>query len=339
MRIAIAHPENVAQIRSLIELGAEYEIAWTSEDGLETVSHCVMDPPDLLLMNLIMPGIDGVEVTRRVMTHAPCAILLMANSVQTNAAQIFEAMGYGAKDVILQPLSGYGEIAEATRHALFKKLRTLYRLTLQVPTAAPKITDATAPTNALKYLSAPCNLIVIGSSTGGPGALSVVLSDLPENLSAALVIVQHLDKEFSFDLALWLNAQTRLPVQLAHQNGFPQPGKVYVASSNDHLILDSQGCFAYTPQPRTTHYRPSVDVFFDSVAAHWRTPGLAILLTGMGRDGAKGLANLRQAGWHTIAQNEASCAVYGMPKAAKEINAAVEILPLPQIAERIMRRC
>jgi two-component system response regulator WspF len=155
-------------------------------------------------------------------------------------------------------------------------------------------------------------------------------------LNAVIIIVQHVDEEFSSGLAEWLDAQTPLCVRLATRGSHLIPGNVYVAGTNDHLILTSHLTFAYTPEPRELPYRPSVDVLFKSVAKHWPGKGGAILLTGMGRDGAEGLAVLRKTGWHTIAQDETTSVVYGMPKAAKELGAAVEILPLEKIAQAIV---
>jgi len=179
---------------------------------------------------------------------------------------------------------------------------------------------------------------VIGSSTGGPKTLLKVLAPLPENLGAAIIVVQHLDEEFSPGLADWLNTQTALRVRIAPRGARPEKGIVDVAGTNDHLILTRGLTFAYTPEPRNNPYRPSVDVFFKSVAEHWPDTGCAILLTGMGRDGAVELANLRRLGWYTIAQDQATSVVYGMPKAAKELDAAVEILPIEEISPAILKR-
>jgi two-component system response regulator WspF len=180
-------------------------------------------------------------------------------------------------------------------------------------------------------------LVVIGSSTGGPKTLVQVLSRLPKNLKAAIVIVQHLDQEFSGGLAEWLNIQTPLQVRVAARGARPEQGIVDVAGTNDHLILTAGLTFAYTPEPQRNPYRPSVDVFFKSVAKYWPDKGCAVLLTGMGRDGAAELANLRKLGWHTITQDKTTSVVYGMPKAAKELNAAVEILPVEKISSAMVR--
>ena len=155
-------------------------------------------------------------------------------------------------------------------------------------------------------------------------------------LPAGVVIVQHVDGEFSLSLANWLDAQTSLKVLLASPGRQPLPATVFLAGSNDHLIITEELALVYTAEPKGAPYRPSIDLFFESVARHWPEKGIAILLTGMGRDGAKGLAVLRNAGWYTIAQDEASSVVYGMPKAAKELGAAVDILPISLIAPAIL---
>jgi len=149
-------------------------------------------------------------------------------------------------------------------------------------------------------------------------------------------VVQHIDRGFVAGLAEWLAGFTPLPVRLAEEGERITPGVIHIAVSGNHLVLRPDRCFAYTPEPRDNPFRPSVDVFFASVAAHWPRPSVAVLLTGMGRDGADGLLALRRRRWHTIAQDESTSTVYGMPKAAAEAGAAVEVLPLPRIAAAIL---
>jgi two-component system response regulator WspF len=180
-------------------------------------------------------------------------------------------------------------------------------------------------------------LVAIGSSTGGPKALATILSKLPSNLNAAIVIVQHVDGHFSSGFADWLNQQIPLPVRLAVPGDYLQKGTVLVAGTNDHLYLNPDLTLCYTKNPIDYPYRPSVNVFFNSLAQHWKKKGTGILLTGMGKDGAEGLNALRLQGWHTIAQNQESCIVYGMPKAAVELNAAVQVLSLENISIYIQK--
>ena len=180
--------------------------------------------------------------------------------------------------------------------------------------------------------------MLLGASTGGPEALSTVLSEFPANFPAAVLISQHIAADFAPGLVQQLASRCRLPVRAAETGDIPTAGTVYVAASNDHLELGSSRSLQYTPKPLHHPYRPSVDVLFASAASRSPRLGVGALLTGMGRDGADGLLRLRTAGWHTIAQDEATSIVYGMPKAAAEKRAAVEVLPLEYIGENIVAR-
>jgi two-component system response regulator WspF len=180
-------------------------------------------------------------------------------------------------------------------------------------------------------------LVVLGASTGGPAALADILSRLPAVVNAGIVIIQHIGKEFSHELALWLGSNCRLQVKVATPGCRPEAGVVWLAGTNEHLVLTKHGTLEYRVEPAGCFYRPSVDVFFKSVAAHWSPQGVAILLTGMGRDGGEGLLALRRCGWRTIAQDKATSVVYGMPRAAAELGAAERILPLGEIADALMR--
>lgn len=180
-------------------------------------------------------------------------------------------------------------------------------------------------------------MVVMGASTGGPQALAEILGGLPERLEAAIVIVQHVDAAFAPGLGHWLSEQARRPVIMIEEGHRPAAGEVLLTVTDDHLILDHDRRLRYSPEPRSACYRPSVDVFFQSVARNWPRPGVAALLTGMFHDGAQGMLALRRRGWRTIAQDESSSVVWGMPRAAIELGAADEVLHLDQIAEGIVR--
>ncbi len=332
MRIAIADNsmQRVEMLRRIILSVPENKIAWIAGNGSEAVDLSLRDNPDLILMELRLPGLDGVEATRRIMERSPCPILLVTASVDGNTAGIFRAMGYGALDVIHTPAGGNGNAAQESAVALLKKITAIGRLK-QKP-----LLNKGRPGMLPIPLHVP-PLIVIGSSTGGPKALAELLGGLPGTLPACIVIVQHGDTEFSLNLANWLDSQTPLKVLLASSGRVPLPATVFLAGSSDHLVVTRELSLVYTAEPEGLPYRPSVDLFFESVARHWPEQGVAVLLTGMGRDGARGLAALRAAGWHTIAQDEATSAVYGMPKAARELGAAVEILPIGAMASSILQ--
>jgi len=333
VRIAIVN--NMALIveflRQIIVKAGGNEVVWVAQDGAEAVEKCAADTPDLILMDLSMPVMDGVEATRRIMTKSPCPILVVTATMDGSTAKVFEAMGHGALDAINTPIMGNEAAAQQSRNALLKRIKTIGKLSRQSAISSHQPLIRSVIPKDLPPL------IVIGSSTGGPKALSEVLSRLPGDLRAAIIVVQHVGGEFSEGLADWLNVQTDLNVRLASDGRRPELSTVFLAARNEHLIFTPELSLTYTGKPSNTPFRPSVDVFFKSVVDRWPLKGVAVLLTGMGRDGAEGLAALRRAGWHTIAQDEASSVVYGMPKAAKELGAAVDILPIEDVAPAILR--
>ena len=377
MRIAIVNDTAIAieALRRVLLTVSGYEVAWIARDGAEAVARCVKDTPDLILMDLVMPIMDGVEATRQIMSNTPCLILIVTASVGQNAGKVFEAMGHGALDAADLPVLGTQENAHSSQ-ALLNKIATLSKLIGKTPyrsTPVPETTFNKLSTSKLKTpfgstqreqnsplkiqnstlntqsstlipsLDRPqpnslTPLIAIGSSTGGPKALAAILSLLPSDFGAAIAIVQHVDQQFSAGLVDWLNQQTPLTVKLAKAGDRLTKSTVLVAGTNDHLSLRADHTLHYIKEPADYPYRPSVDVFFKSLAQHWSRKDIAVLLTGMGQDGAEGLSLLRSQGWHTITQDKASCAVYGMPKAAVALNAAVEILPPEKIATTLIQR-
>lgn len=330
MKIGIVNDVAMAAeaLRRALALAPEHEIIWTARDGNEAVEMCARRTPDLVLMDLVMPGMNGVEATRRIMAATPCMILIVTYSVHSNAAQVFEAMGYGALDAVNTPALGSGDITGGAT-PLLAKIAALGKL-LRPGREYQGVVETTRP--AIKWNK---SLVAIGASAGGPAAVAIVLAALPKDLQASLVVVQHVDARFAEGMADWLGQQSNLPVRLAKEDDRLIPGTVLIAGTGDHLTLKSPERLGYTAAPLDYAYRPSVDVMFHSVGRLWAGAAIGVLLTGMGNDGARGLKALRLKGHHTIAQDQATSAVYGMPKAAAMANAAVEILPVGSIAPRI----
>lgn len=331
MRIAIVNDvmPAVEAIRRVLVTGAGHQLAWVASNGAEAVALCADDRPDLILMDLIMPGMDGVEATRRIMVATPCAIVVVTAGVDDRAAKVFEALSAGALDAVNTPVLGSSG-AEAEGRALRAKVDTIGRLLK----AHPIDGRVRLPGRPPRHLDGE-HLVAIGASAGGPAALAGVLARLPSDFPAAVVIVQHVDAQFAASLAQWLDAQTALEVRLAQEGDRPKPGAVLLAGRPDHLVLRPSGRLAYSPTPADCPFRPSVDVFFKSVDRYWAGAVTGVVLTGMGRDGAEGLQALQRSGHNTIAQDQASSAVYGMPRAAAELGAAAEILPLHRIGPRL----
>lgn len=331
MRVAIVNDLAIAReiLRRLLATAPGYTVAWMAADGAEAVRNAAADRPDAILMDLIMPVMDGVEATRRIMAQSPCPILLVTSSVSGNYDRVYEAMGCGGLDAVNTPKIGpNGALLEGdailTRLAKLQRAKAFTAPSTLIEPVAVQAGKWTKPT-----------LLAVGASTGGPEALHRLLSGLPPDFPAPIILVQHIAREYAGNLAHWLHTQTGMRVEAAKQGEMPMPATAYLAVSNDHLILRGDGTFGYIAEPSEYPYRPSVNVFFESLKLHWRSKGMAVLLTGMGSDGASGLLRLRNDGWRTIAQDEASSVVYGMPRAAKEMNAAEEVLALGAIAPRV----
>lgn len=335
MRIAIVNDMVIAieAMRRVLLSVADYQVVWIAKNGAEAIAKCIQDTPDLILMDLFMPVMDGVEATQQIMQKAPCAILVVTADMKQSAAKVFEAMSYGALDVVNTPILGSSGDPEMTQ-ALLRKISTIEKLICK--SAHPSTMIRTTPTRSfMPSVSTAPDLIAIGASTGGPKALATILAPLPASFDAAILIVQHIDAQFAEGLIDWLNDQTALTVKKAMTGDRLTIGTAFVACTDDHLAMQSNRTLAYVKEPLYYPYRPSVNVLFKSLAQYWRPPGTAILLTGMGRDGAEGLSLLQQQGWYTIAQDEASSVVYGMPKAAIELHAASEVWTPTEIARHL----
>ncbi|AMO99887.1 cheB methylesterase family protein [Collimonas arenae] len=339
MKIGIVNdaPIAIEALRRALAQRKEHEIIWIAEDGQRATELCAWQLPDLVLMDLLMPVMDGVAATRYIMTHTPCPILVVTGDVGANVSAVYEAMAYGALDAIDTPTALVKHPRNGA-NSLLAKIDSIEKLINQRQTPTDN-SSATNPAN--KYAMPPQTanskyLVAIGASAGGPAALATLLSQLPADFPAALVVVQHVDAQFAAGMADWLSSQIKLPVQLAQAGDSPTPGCVLLAGTNDHLRLTRPFQLGYTEQPSGYPYRPSIDVFFQSVVELWAGKAVGILLTGMGRDGALGLKAMRDKGYYTIAQDQESSAVYGMPKAAALLNAADVILPINQISEKLL---
>lgn len=334
MKLAIVNDSKMAVeiLRRIVTGLADFTLAWVAYSGEEALDLYAKTKPDIVLMDLIMPGIDGAETTRRIMSTAPCVILVVTATTAGNRDQVFEAMGHGALDAVNTPVMTRGHEIEGAQQ-LIQKLRTVARLALK--DRVPKAPHAPARGTSRITDTSSLPIVAIGASTGGPQALADILSQLPSDFPAAVMVVQHVDEQFAPGLAAWLQHHSLLPVALARQDEPLAPGAVWIANGREHLTYNA-GIALYTPVPRRSVHTPSVDVLFASLALPHLAPRVGVLLTGMGSDGADGLLAMRNAGAFTIAQDEATSVVYGMPRAAARLNAATEILPLSAIARRVV---
>lgn len=316
MNVGLAHhdPGVRANLRCHIADVAGARVLWESADGEEALTRNARQPVHLLLLELGAGEDEAVAIIRRLRTASTTAVLLVTDDIAAHAAQVFQAIGCGAADVLELPR------AAATLVAKLRSVAALLGL-VHVPE---------------RRVGVP--LVAIGASAGGPAALATILHALPAALAGAFVIVQHIDAGFAAGMAEWLGQSAALEVRLARDGESPAAGVALLAGVRDHhLVLDPRQRLRYQDEPSQLGDRPSIDELFDSIARHWQRPAIGVLLTGMGRDGARGLRALRDRGHHTIAQDAASSAIYGMPKAAVGLNAAVEVMPLADIAQRLQQ--
>jgi len=333
-------------LRRLVRDTPGFEVAWTALDGESAIQQYRDHPVDIVLMDLIMPGLDGAQTTEAMMKIRPCAILVVTATVTGNRELVYAAMGKGALDAVKTPDAGTPEGAAELR----RKLTTVSRLVKNAASPSSQALPSgpfsrTSPSAVRRAATAdPAEhapaLIGIGASTGGPQAIATILHRLPADFNAAIVIVQHLDRQFIPGLQRWLQRESKLPIRLAAEDDILHRAGVWLVDSENHLTVRASAGgvlrLHYTDQPLDVPNRPSVDIFMDSLAQLRGIHRCGVLLTGMGADGAAGLLALRHAGAPTYAQDPASCVVYGMPGVALKLGAVDQPTVLTDIAPHLL---
>jgi two-component system chemotaxis response regulator CheB len=286
-----------------------------------------------------MPVMDGLEFTREVMANYPRPILVVSVSVEPGSPNIFRLLEAGAVDIYAKPR----DILSGDMNKLANELASKIRILAGVRVFRRTNNALGAPVSKLSPKPAvmprpqiPVRIVVIGASTGGPQALHNILVHLSAAFPVPIVCVQHIGSTFLSEMVAWLAEVSPLPVRKATQGESPQPGIIYFAPEDTHLELGKKGCFELTLAQTYDGHRPSVTVTMRAAAGCFGAGTLGVLLTGMGRDGADGMASIAAAGGITIAQDEASSVIYGMPKVAVELGAVQHILPLEQIAPALI---
>jgi two-component system chemotaxis response regulator CheB len=316
---------------------AGIEVVGEAEDGGRAIELCATLRPDVVTMDMILPVMTGLAATEYIMAHCPTPILVVSSSI--NRGELFktyDALAAGAVDVLEKPRGDEPE-GSWERHfiatvRLVARIRVITHLRGRLGGSGPlKLRERSSDAEVLPT-GQPCRLIAIGASTGGPGAIVEVLRGLSPQMKAPVLLVLHINEPFGAAFADWLDAQTSRRVAFA-RDGEPVAalaGRVALAPPGRHLMLRNGRTFL-TQEPERHSCRPSVDVLFESVASAFGVAAAGCLLTGMGRDGAAGLLAMRRAGGSTIAQDEATSVVYGMPREAALIGAAMQVLPIRDI--------
>jgi len=319
-----------AVVRDLLARDPGIQVVAEVGDGQAAVEQTARLKPDLVIMDVMMPVMDGIEAVAQIMASAPTPILMLSASTDpTDSRSAFSAIRLGALDVMAKPAGVTTDAFSQLADRLIAKVRSLSRIRVMHhfrPTRQPVPQVAVVP-------GGPRRILAIGTSTGGPKAVMQLLKELPVSFGAAVLIVQHIADGFAAGFADWLDREVPLPVALAREGELPPPGRVLVAPNGAHLTVNGGGRVVLRQSPPLHNCRPAVDALFLSLAEAGRgTETVGVVLTGMGTDGAAGLKALHGQGAFTVAQDQASCAVFGMPKAAIDRGAVDQVLPLAAIA-------
>jgi two-component system chemotaxis response regulator CheB len=317
---------------------SDLEVVGTAPDPYVARDKILALRPDVLTLDIEMPRMDGLTFLKKLMHFHPLPVIIISSLAQTSCLAALQALELGAVEVLAKPGGPYsvGEL----RHNLAHKVRAAAAARIRPPelAGAPCHPKPSLPARLAAPALPPGTVLAIGASTGGTEAIANVLKRLPQRCPG-IVIAQHIPAQFSRAFAKRLNDLCAMDVKEAEDGDTLRSGLALIAPGDFHMLLRKSGGRYYVSVktgPRVCYQRPSVDVLFSSVAEAAGAGAVGVLLTGMGNDGAQGLLKMRRAGAHTIAQNEDTCVVYGMPREAVELGAAEQVLPLPAIAEAML---
>jgi two-component system chemotaxis response regulator CheB len=329
-------PVTLVILRRILNSSAQIEVVGEARTGLDALELIPKVQPDVICTDLHMPKMDGLEFTSEVMALYPRPILVISSWVQEeDSPHVFQLLEAGALDIFPKPSAGLSMEDKLLNQELMNKIQILSGVKV-----FKKKRKSSFPIKSLDAYSAKSYLkpeiIAIGASTGGPQAINELLAQLPSNFSIPVICIQHICLGFLQGFLDWLASSCRLPIKIAQPGNLPKPGTIYFPPEQQHLELDDKGRFICSDSQPLEGHRPSVTVTFKSVAKFYGRATVGILLTGMGRDGAEGMQCIAQAGGLTIAQDEATSVIFGMPKEAIDLGAAKLVLPIQAIAPRLL---
>ncbi|MDD2852859.1 MAG: chemotaxis response regulator protein-glutamate methylesterase [Desulfuromonadaceae bacterium] len=337
-------------IRSVLSKDPSFDIVGTAADGMEGVEKAIALKPDLITMDVEMPRMDGIAALKQIMAKAPTKVIMVSTLTNEGARSTFEALDAGALDYIPKNVTDSSDAQNIFRQELMRKIKEAVASRIRRPSGiVPGVVRPTTPVaaatqrpTASKFAGKKIQYVGIGASTGGPVALQEVLSRIPVNFPYGVMVGIHMPKAFTGPYADRLNAKCSMSIREAVDGDVLKPGVALIAPGGVHTTLVRQGSNLVVRIKPTSDfpqyvYIPSVDLLISSMAEATNGAMLGVILTGMGSDGFKGMQLLKQKGGVTIAQNEATSTIYGMPKACVDGGVADEVLPLEQIGFEISK--
>lgn len=342
IRVLVVDDSPVTQrlYRGLIQTDARLELVGTASNGKQAIAEVLRLKPDVVSMDIEMPELNGLEATRQIMQHYPLPILIVSSLYNTQEAELaMQVLAAGAVGIINKPNGPGHPNFEKDARKYLQMLKVLSEVKVVKRTRTTSTDTSKASESGTQVLRSAekgsFELLVIGASAGGPDALKQLLGTLSSNIPVPVLLVQHIDQYFAEGYCKWLSTFTTLPVQMITEETNLLPGHIYLPAPDKHLKVSTKGKALADHSEFHNGNRPSVGLLFNSALMVYGHRVLAVILSGMGSDGSSELLNLRKAGAYTIAQNEESCLVYGMPGEAVKLGAAIKVLSPKEIANEI----
>ena len=332
-------------IKDILSSDPQIEVIGVAGDPFIAVERIREEVPDVITLDVEMPRMDGITFLQKIMSQHPIPVVMCSSLTENGSETTFKAMEYGAVDIVQKPRLGVKQFLEESRIILCDAVKAAAKvkprhISTKPFHVAPKLTaDAViAKPTSRAMVQTTEKIVIVGASTGGTEALREFLVVLPED-APGIVIVQHMPENFTRAFANRLDTLCRVSVKEAENDDTVIRGRALIAPGNKHTLLKRSGARYYVEVkdgPLVSRHRPSVDVLFRSAARYAGKNAIGVIMTGMGDDGAKGMLEMKEAGAYTIAQDEASCVVFGMPKEAIKLNAVDKIVPLDEIARLVV---
>ena len=315
-------------LTALLNSDPEIRVVGHASTGLEAVEMTATLRPDLVMMDLMMPGMDGMDATRRIMARHPTPVLFLSSFFDKDRSYTrADAIAAGALDVVEKPALMPDWRWQNSAGKLIQKVKALAKVPVIAHIHGARKLLAQEEAQFESFVGPAADVVVIGASSGGPRVIEALLSSLPSTYALGIVVVQHMTDGFTASMLRWLQERCVLQIKVAEAGDAIVPRRVLFTPENWHLVAGIGGRIHLSDSEPVNGHRPSIDVTFQSIAKVYGARSAGILLTGMGSDGAKGLLAIRQAGGVTIAQDEESSPIFGMPRAAIELRAAQQVLP------------